>query len=219
MIYFIHPIDESTKFLKLIYTNVINRVGKENVTVFSFENYDDEDIYKDEISKLPENSFVCFLGHGRADKFYGVLEDSNEAYISSGEMTLFNNKNLLALACKSDELLKNTFRYTEIKHAIGFGYLPTSYDEVHKIKNMRNKSITGNDIENFKGVIVSCISESLIETYSKNQSFEYLNSYLRMLLFREVNNCVLERGDTALANLIYQMLFQMRYQINSSLGR
>jgi len=208
MLYFIHPIDDSTKFLEQIYINAIEVLGKDSVTVFAFKG---DHKFRNEIEELPENSNIFFLGHGRSDKLYGVMSESDEAFVSSDEMSIFNGQNLFTLACQSSELLKSTFKKTEINHSIGFGYLPTTHEEVLKIRNIRKKNISEADIEQFKSVIVSCVSGSVIEMYSKNESFDYLNSYLRLLLHREMNNSVLDRNESGVANLIYQMCYQMSY--------
>jgi hypothetical protein len=208
MFNFIHPKDDSTKFLETIYLQVIEAIGSEHVKLFVFE---DENEYRAEVEALPLYSNIIFLGHGRADRLYGVLAESDDPYIFSAEMNIFDHRNLLALACKSSELLKTTFRNTQVKHSIGFGYLPTTAEEVQKIRNMRTKKTSSDDIENFKTVITKCVSHSLIQMHRKGADFSYLYSYLRLLLNKELNNLVLEGNHTGTANLIYQMLYQMSY--------
>lgn len=214
MLYFIHPIDDSTEFLEQIYINAINELGNVHVTVFAFKG---ENEFRSEIESLPANSNIFFLGHGKSDRLYGVMSESNEAFVSSDEMSIFNGQNLFTLACQSSELLKSTFKKTEINHSIGFGYLPTTDEEVLKIRNMRNKNISSAEIEQFKSIIVSCVSESVIEMHCKNESFDYLNSYLRLLLHQEMNNSVLDQNESGVANLIYQMCYQMRYFRNQAI--
>lgn len=211
MIHFIHPIDASTEFLKTIYFDLINVFGSHKVNVYAFTSDEEGEAYKSQITKLPENSSIIFLGHGRSDRLYGVLETSNESYFSPEEMKTFNKKNLFLLACQSCELLKKTFRSTNINHSIGFGHLPTSEEEVQKIKNMRKRGASERDIEIFKKIIVRSVSKSLISTFQNEKDFDYLNSHLRLLLHKEMNKAVLENKLSGVAKLIYQMCYQMSY--------
>lgn len=208
MYYFIHPIDNSSEFLAQIYLKVAESIGTNNICVFSFKG-DHE--YRKEIEGLPRNSNIVFLGHGRADRLYGVLADSNAPYVSANEMHIFNDQNFLALACKSSELLKGTHKATNLKSAIGFGNLPTSDEEVRSIRNMRSQVIKDEDIVAFKEVIVKCISLSIIATFQRGYGYEYLYPYLRLLLNREIRAAVLDSKRSEVADLIFQMLNQMDY--------
>jgi hypothetical protein len=211
MFNFIHPIDESTEFLSQIYITVSDAIGSQNITINAYDDDKHSEDIKQGVLSLPENSNVIFLGHGRSDRLYSILEVSNEALFSTQEMAFFNGKNLLALACQSAELLKSTYPRTKIKNSIGFGYLPTSQAEVLKIRDMKSKGTSDDDIEHFKNIIVSSISTSLINTFKYSQSFYYMNNLLRLILHKEMTNSVLEKNSSGVANLIYQMCYQMNY--------
>ncbi|GIU15294.1 hypothetical protein TUM4261_32010 [Shewanella sp. c952] len=213
MLYFIHPLDDSTKFLGDIYNRTIEAIGCDLVTVYTFENESPEDVLKI-ISSLPSGANIYFLGHGRADRLYGIMSESNEPFVSPEGMRIFNDKNLFTLACNSTKLLSSSFQYSRIKHSIGFGYLPTSDEEVKAIRNMKNKPVSDADLEEFKRVIVKCVSDSVIFTYKKGRGFYYLSSQIRLMLYKEMNESVLKNKNSSVANLIYQVCYQMSYFSN-----
>lgn len=211
MYYFIHPIDDSTKFLEQIYIRVAHEIGDANVHVFSFE--EDHEHLK-EIGELPKNSKIIFLGHGRHDRLYGVLAESDEPYISATQMSIFKGQNLLAIACKSSDLLMNACKTTNIIEAIGFGHLPTSNDEVKKIRSMRKQIITEQDLNDFREVIVDVASKSLITCLKEETNFSKLYYFFRLHLNRAIKIAIMDHGNSGVANLIFQMLSQIDYYHN-----
>jgi hypothetical protein len=211
MYYFIHPIDDSTRFLEQIYIRVAEEVGDANVHVFAF---DEDHKYLKEIGELPKNSNVIFLGHGRHDRFYGVLAESDEPYISATQMSIFEGQNLLAIACKSSELLMNACKTTNISNAIGFGHLPTSNDEVNNNRNMRKRIITEHNLNDFREVIVDVASKSLITCLNEGTDFSKLYFLFRLYLNRAIKIAIMDHGNSGVADLIFQMLSQVNYYHN-----
>ncbi|CAH6795034.1 conserved hypothetical protein [Vibrio chagasii] len=210
MLYFIHPVDDSTDFLDKIYKEIIESIGDENVKIFLFDGKEPEDVF-DEIKDIPIESNIFFLGHGRGDRLYGVLEEEYTAFVDIKKMSVFDNRNLFCLSCQSEELLTRTHRDRAILSAIGFGNLPTSQEEVNNIRHIRKRNITNYDVDEFKKIIVECVTKSILNFYKNSENFEYLYSYLRILLHKRMNDVVINESKRGLAELIYQMCDQMIY--------
>jgi len=204
MINFIISIDDSTRFL----FSIIEIVKSKGVDVKVFEIHPNEDSYKkqfDEISVIDKNSTIVFLGHGQNDRLYGG-EDPNvfekKAFVALRHMNIFQQQCLFLLACDSAELIKSSFRMSKTNKSIGFGGLPTSPKEIENDRKFANEGISVETIEEFKSEIVNTTALSLVEFYT---DFNSLKDYLILLLDKRINNAVLIKKNTHLAELLFKM--------------
>ena len=88
----------------------------------------------------------------------------NDKLIEKGNVSLLEGKKLFLLACDSDQFIKNY----GLSYAIGFGFLPTSKDDVDRRKKYHKVDISGTtrqDVDCFNAALVNCLIKSLsIET-------------------------------------------------------
>jgi hypothetical protein len=181
MITVIISVDPSTNFLYSIVENM-----KSNSIEFELiEVHPNEESYKsclDNISNIPENNTILFLGHGQ------------------------ENQNLFLLACDSASLIKSSFRIAKTNKAIGFGPLPTEMEEVKNDKKLATAGITLDTIELFKQAINETVILSLLE-YFKDESkdFIFLKDYINLHLNKRINKAILEEGNKNLADLLFNM--------------
>lgn len=212
MINFIYPQDSSTEFLSSIISNFDNSCGQKLWRQFLVE--DTPQSYQRAIEwvtdECSETDPIVFLGHGTSEKLYGVYETNEDALIEVNKMGVFNGKQLLALACNSTILLKNSYSRTGIKSSIGFGELPTDKKEVERTK-YKKIGVTEDDLDTFKQVIVDCVSDSLIGMVNQKQNLNFLFNHLKLLLNKEISNQVFKHQNRAVSDLIFIMANEMNY--------
>ncbi len=126
----IYPVDLSTEFLKPIYDALC---CYEYVTGIQGDSTDDE-FYEKLISGLVNSDTIIFLGHGCSKCLYGSRLN---VLIDDKDISTLRNKKLLILACRSVEFIE---RYN-LKKAYGFGFIPTSIDDIRNEKVFHNISI------------------------------------------------------------------------------
>lgn len=213
MIYFIYPEEESIEFLFEIVQVFGDKFGHDQYGIIKI--YANEESYEEAINQvkmLPKGTTFVFLGHGHPNQLYGVFNDSNNklVWVEGNKIDVFNNKRLLAVACDSAVLLGKTFHHTSIIAAIGFGDMPTEEVEIRQNKNKyKGLDITVKDLTQFKQVIVRVISKSLIAMHKNDADFDFLNSYLRLLINKEMAESVLVNKNRVLSDLIFRMCDQI----------
>ena len=111
---------------------------------------------------------------------------------------------MFLLACESNQFITN-FNFT---NAIGFGFLPTSEEDV-KNKKFHNMDISTTgilDVECFNNALVHC----LIETLSKDTmaDFYLFKEHLKFNASKEIADCLINKKCTnyrTVADELYYM--------------
>jgi hypothetical protein len=201
LIYFIHPNDDSTEFLSEIYRKLAQIVDPASFQVLRFSTNQQPAILR-LIPTLAEDSLIVYMGHGTADKLYGI--HPNE-FVLINSMSIFDTMNLFAIACDSTFLLRNCFSRVNLKKCIGFGKLPTEIEEIDSIKQLRDRVIGEEDIEEFKSCIVQIITKALAITIRNDGDLCLLYSQLRLLTNVAINEAAFEKKNQNLAELLYCM--------------
>lgn len=205
MVYFIYPKDNSTEFLSEIIYKFKQAFGDgSHVVIEVLSEVDSYDATIQRIKELPAASQLVFLGHGHSEKLYGVYEVSEIALVDANNMTVFDDKDLFALACNSAELFKKSYSRSSIRTSIGFGDLPTDTAEIEKKKYIKS-GVNEETLERFKKVIVDSVSKAIIEMVSSNKDMGFLYTYLQLLLNKAMVDCIFTSKDRALADLIFLM--------------
>lgn len=182
----IYPEDPTTDFLLPLYEHICNNMHAVGLHSDTTEDDDSLDkIYKE----IEDAEVVVFLGHGTSKMLYGsgcanvVFEDTN--------CHLLNDKKLFLLACNSDQFIRNY----KLANAIGFGFLPTSLDDVRQTQTLH-----GVWIENLDKKDVDCFNSSLVQAFisalSDNtlKDFHLLKNRLMFYIGNEIVNCLTKRG-------------------------
>lgn len=212
MINFIYPQDSSTQFLSTIISNFDSSCGHKLCKQFLVEDTPEsyQRVIDWVINECSETDFIIFLGHGTSEKLYGVYETNEDALIEVNKMSIFDGKHMLALACNSTSLLKNSYSRTVIKSSVGFGELPTDKKEIAQTK-YKKIGVTEDDLDIFKRVIVDSISDSLIEMVNQEQNLYFLFHHLKLLLNKEISNQIFIHGNRVVSDLIFIMANEMNY--------
>lgn len=204
MINFVISIDESTTFL----FEIVKIIESKGIQTCVFEIHPNEDSYREQLEKvslIEKKSTIIFLGHGQSDRLYGgELIDVFEkrAFVLLRQMNVFQDQNLFLLACDSAELIKSSFKQSKTIKSIGFGGLPTSKEEIENDRKFANEGITVETIEEFKNEMVKTIAHSLSIHY---RDFNLLKDYLILLLDSRINNALLIKKNSHLAELLFKM--------------
>lgn len=156
----IYPQDATTGFLRPLCEFICSTFG---ATEIGFDTSGDDDPHEAIYAGIRNAQTIFFLGHGRSDCLYASVMD-NDKLIEKSNVSLLEGKQLFLLACDSDQFIKNY----ELSNAIGFGFLPTSKDDVNRRKNYHKLDISGTtqqDVDCFKSALVNSLINSLsIET-------------------------------------------------------
>lgn len=206
----IHPEDNTTSFLNRIKNNLVNNHGN----IIHHFNVKPNPYSKNKcletISKLPKNSFVIFLGHGRSDglhgskgKFYDnkdltsqYLIDENpheyyydEAFIDTGNIDVFKHKNIFCLACNSNSKIASYAIEASAISFLGFGDIPTSISEFKDTY----KNVSTDLVKMMKTEINYIIKTSLDIAIQKNLSIEGLLDYIKFISNQRISEILVHQ--------------------------
>lgn len=196
----IYPEDETTAFLHPLYEHIcstLNAVGIHNDTT------EDDDTLDKIYAEINDAECVIFLGHGTSSILYGSRCDN--VVFESNNHNLLDGKRLLLLSCNSNQFIK---KY-EKNDSIGFGFLPTSLDDVRLTRTLHNVNI-----ENIEKIDVDAYNmalvQSLINTISLNTmiDFHLFKERLKFNISREIVSCLIKR-----VTINYRIVADMLYYV------
>lgn len=209
----IYPFDKSTTFLLPIY-KVLSSVSKFKGLAFDTTNENCKKIIYSEIESSTENDLIIFLGHGCSLGLYGSPKNGELELIFDNKNSLLNNKKLLLLSCRSSEFMESL-----ISHSIGFGNIPTDYQEIceDEIIGCSNFSFSINQtmIEQYKKSLVQSMCKTI--QYINWESFCLNNLYnlIKLFINKEIQ-AVLENYQISerrfIADMLYDLKTNMRLQ-------
>lgn len=195
----IYPEDITTNFLRPLCDYICSTFGAEEV---GFDTSGDNDPHELIYDAIKSAQTIFFLGHGRSDCLYASIID-NDKLIDENNVSLLEGKQLILLACNSDQFIHNY----HLSNAIGFGFLPTSIDDIKRVRHLHALDIsnmTKVDVDNFNVSLVRCLISTLsIETIDDlNLFFERF----KLNVSREIVNCLINKstsGFTTVADELY----------------
>jgi hypothetical protein len=194
----IYPEDKTTAFLHPLYEHIcstLNAVGIHNDTT------EDDDTLDNIYAEINDAECVIFIGHGTSVKLYGSRCDN--VVFESNNHNLLDSKRLLLLSCNSNQFIKKH----EKNDSIGFGFLPTSLNDVRDNRKLHNV-----DIENIEKIDVDtynmALVQSLINTISLNTMYDFhlFRERLKFNISREIVSCLIKR-DSPNYRIVADMLY------------
>lgn len=182
-LHFIFPKDETTDFLNEI-INYVQRETDVEIVVHRITTIDDHLIFLQKAEEiLPANELIIFMGHGMSSALSGALIEGRSYghFISEHQLTLFKNKKILLLSCRSNEYLHKFGFDAGIKAGIGFPNLITdSYELIYPDEPERVSGVTDVEIELFKTTIVDIVKYSLEDFIMRQLPFYQLFTRLKL---------------------------------------
>lgn len=158
----IYPQDATTAFLRDLCDFICSIY---DATEIGFDTSGDDDPHEAIYAEIRSAQTIFFLGHGRSDCLYASVMD-NDKLIEEDNVTLLEGKRLFLLACDSDQFIK---KY-RLPNAIGFGFLPTSKDDVERRREYHKVDISGTTQKD-----VDCFNTALVNSLIKSLSIETMN--------------------------------------------
>lgn len=153
----------------------------------------DEDPLELIYQELCDAQTVFFLGHGMSTCLYASILDNVEL-INNDNIDLLEGKQLFLLACNSDQFI----RKYKLKNAIGFGFLPTSLDDIRntsKFHDMHIGDLDKGDVDCYNTSIVNSLKNTIcpqimIDThlFEKQLLFNVSKEIVQCLLKKDVTN-------------------------------
>lgn len=197
----IHSLDNTTKFLLPFQENF-------PYSYIALENNDERSKYDitNKISLQEEDSTIVFLGHGTT---LGLFAPEENLFIDRGiGDSIFSNKNILLLSCKSNQFIKTLNTY---KQAIGFGNIRSSKEEIPYEDKCK---LTEDDIERFNNTYVNAIIKSLEILLAGKISFSELPKRIEFYINKEINDILLDKDKKnrrELSKLLFEFKNEMVY--------
>lgn len=215
-IHFIHPKDDSTDFLEEIYKYLSEKTNVE-IKLLRLNNKNDHSDFFDIIPNIPENELILFLGHGTSLGLSGAITSEFQylEFITDNQLFVFKNKQIILLACRSNQYLKTHFNKCDLKTAIGFPNLITDVDEIqYHDDQIRVEGLTAEDIELFKIIIVDVMKYSLEDYINNNLSIHQFYNRIKLRIHKrliKLYNETPNKGKLPLGKMLNDMVEGMNF--------
>lgn len=201
----IYPQDATTDFLRPLCDHICTTFDAVEV---GYDTSGDDDPLEVIYNEIKDAQTVFFLGHGMSTCLYASILDNVELF-HKDNISLLEGKHLFLLACNSDQFITKF----KLSDAIGFGFLPTSEDDIRGTKVYHNMDISSTcilDVDCFKTALVQC----LINTLS-GETLNDFHIFKERMLFNtccEIVNCLTNKQSTnyrVVADELYYMYKDM----------
>lgn len=183
----IFPKDPTTDFLQDIVVYLTAEVTSRRISVLRIEPSDESHRYSLEQIEASGCASIVFLGHGSSTSLSGAMSNTYrcEKFISLKNINVFKGKKLVLLSCNSESLIKSA-KLSGYDEAIGFGDLPTDWNDVQAAREYDVNAYRGFSqeiIEKFRYSLVEIIKFSLADFLNDGLTFKDL----RNLMFLRLN--------------------------------
>lgn len=181
------PKDSTTDFLEEVVVHLFQTVHSALFSLMRIEPSDESHQYSLEQIQNSVHDTILFLGHGTSDSLSGACEGKyrKEKFITTKDFGVFNGKRLILVSCDSCTLIRKGKAYG-FKEAIGFGDLPTDWNDIHSAREAdinAYKGFTEQTIESFRNCLVEIVKYSIPDFLNNNLTLsEFYN-----LIFLRIN--------------------------------
>ncbi len=185
----IYPQDATTDFLRPLCDHICATF---DAVELGYDTSGDDDPLEFIYSEIKDAQTIFFLGHGMSTCLYASIIDNVELF-NHNNISLLEGKRLFLLACNSNQFI-NKFKLTD---AIGFGFLPTSKEDIERTKQYHKMDISITsilDVDCFKTAIIQCF----INTLSK-ETMDDFHLFRERMLFNnscEIVDCITNKKST-----------------------
>lgn len=185
----IYPQDATTDFLRPLCDHICASFDAVEV---GYDTSGDEDPIEIIFDEIKNAETIFFLGHGKSTCLYASILDNVELF-HKDNISLLKGKRLFLLACNSDQFITKF----ELSDAIGFGFLPTSEEDIERTKQYHKMdiSMTGIlDVDCFNKALVQCLTNTLSEETMND--FHLLKERLLFDTSKEIADCLVNKKST-----------------------
>lgn len=151
----IYPQDSTTDFLRPLCDHICTIF---NAVEVGYDTDSDDEPLEAIYNEIKDAQVIFFLGHGMSTCLYASILDNVELF-DKNNVSLLEDKRIFLLVCDSSQFVTKF----KIADAIGFGFLPTSEEDVknrklHKMDISRTGIL---DIEYYKNALIRCLTNTL----------------------------------------------------------
>lgn len=185
----IYPQDATTDFLRPLCDHICTTFDAVEV---GYDTSGDDDPLEVIYSKIKDAQTVFFLGHGMSTCLYASILDNVELF-HKDNISMLEGKRLFLLACNSNQFI-DKFKLID---SIGFGFLPTSKEDIERTKQYHKIDISITsilDVDCFKSALVQCLINTLSE-----ETMNDFHLFKERLLFntsKEIVDCLINKQST-----------------------
>lgn len=199
----IYPQDATTEFLNPLCDHICRTFGAIKV---GYDTLSDDDPIEYIYNEIKDAQILFFLGHGMSTCLYASILDNVELF-NKDNINLLKNKRLFLLACNSNQFIENF----DLTNTIGFGYLPTSEDDVKQRGRYHKLDISNTgylDVKCFDNALVQC----LINTLSKDtiNDFHLFKERLFFYLSKEIVICLIDKSSPNYRTVADELYFMYK---------
>jgi hypothetical protein len=201
----IYPQDATTDFLRPLCDHICTTFDAVEV---GYDTSGDDDPLEVIYSKIKDAQTVFFLGHGMSTCLYASILDNVELF-HKDNISMLEGKRLFLLACNSNQFV-DKFKLTD---SIGFGFLPTSKEDIERTKRYHKidiSTINILDVDCFKTALVQCLINTLSEEAMNDPHL--LKERLLFNTSKEIVECLTNKQSTnfrVVADELYYMYKDM----------
>lgn len=185
----IYPQDSTTDFLRPLCDYICATFDAVEV---GYDTSDDDDPMEIIFDEIKDAETIFFLGHGKSTCLYASILDNVELF-NQDNISLLEGKRLFLLACNSNQFI-DRFKLTD---SIGFGFLPTSEEDIERTKQYHKIDISTTsilDVDCFKTALVQCLINTLSEEAMNDPHL--LKERLLFNTSKEIVDCLTKKQST-----------------------
>lgn len=208
-LHIIYPIDQTTDFLEEIIDHLYAET-KSDIKLYRLETVMDHLNFIDDAENIfPDNCTIMFMGHGMSNALSGSVigKESYGPFISENQLSVFKNKKVILLSCRSSQYLYKYGRECSLKAGLGFPNLITDpYEILYPDEPDRVNGILQPDIDAFKRILINTVKFSIEEYINDELSFYQLYKRIKLRSQRELMkfyNGNPKSGKLPLGKMIY----------------
>ena len=185
----IYPQGTTTDFLRPLCDHICATFDAVEV---GYDTSGDDDPMEIIFNEIKDAETIFFLGHGKSTCLYASILDNVELF-NKDNISLLKGKRLFLLACNSDQFIEKF----NLIDAIGFGFLPTSEEDVCNRKSYHKMDISNTnvlDIDSFNSGLV----DSLINTLSQDtlRDFHLFKERMKFNISVEITDKLVNKTTT-----------------------
>jgi hypothetical protein len=213
----VFPEDPSTSFLD----DIIKYLGKSvDSTMYDVVRVKPAEEFHEETLKEiqnPQYKAIAFFGHGTSVSLYGArsADYKNENFIATKQFNVFKEKELILVSCDSSILLKKN-KNAGFSNSIGFGDLPTDWNDIQSAREVDANAYNGFTEENltlFKACLVEIVKFSLTDYLRDKLTIKELFDLIILRTNKRIVSFFLENksSHSTLSDCLLRMKHQTLY--------
>lgn len=209
----VFPLDDSTNFLEPVRKVVEKEL---NATIVRGDTTKEE--HRNEIMaqlrELTEQDTFIFMGHGASYCLYGTPQGGElQPLFEKGNLSLPKYSGSLLISCRSSDFIESQ----KLVNVIGFGEIPTTWEEMRKLREDDCGRYTGVDkdtISEYRNSFVNALCRAL-KLWSPSMPLSQLYQNIRLCVTGQIVRHLLEkRLELPQRQGLFEMLYELKQDVD-----